>query len=205
MKIGRVLVTTVFAVAMVTCFICSTAHAQVQGVVPDLSIWVNTWFKVKLTRSAYQFADIGVKPKPATPISQSGGTAYLKITGWDTTTPGAEFLTANVYARDDSGNWDPTPVATLDIYYFAGSNLKFVGTSQISDSFVTLSLVFVFTGKRNKADTNFVLGGTTKLSTMGSSMLEIDDVPGSTERWAGPAKLSGPMVPESKVPPALLP
>ena len=47
------------------------------------------------------------------------------------------------------------------------------------------------------------MDGSTTLSTMGSSLLEIDDVPGSTERWAGSAKLSGPMVPVSTLPPPL--
>jgi len=65
---------------------------------------------------------------------------------------------------------------------------------------MSLSLLFVFTGKRNKTNTNFIMDGTTKLGTMGSYLLEIDDFPGSTERWAGAGKISGPMVPESKLP-----
>jgi hypothetical protein len=205
MKTGRRFGRALFLVAIVTFFICSTAHAQVPGQVPDLSIWESTWFKVKLTRTVYHFENIGVKPKPASLLSQSGGTSYIKITGWDTTTtPLTPFLTADVYARDASGNWDPNPVAELNIYYFAGSNLKFIGSSQVSDAYQTLSLVLVFTGKWNSAANKFVLGGETKISTMGSSMLEIDDVPNSTERWAGAAKLSGPMVPESRVPPILV-
>jgi hypothetical protein len=201
MKTVRYFVTGLFLVTIVTFFICSTAHA---AAVPDLSIWTNTWFKVKVTRTAYHFNDIGIKPQPAGPTSQSGGTGYLKITSWDST-PGSESLTAEVYEQDpDTGDWVPTPFATFPIYYFAGSDLKFVGSARIEiPDDVTMNLVFVFTGKRNKANTDFNIGGATKLSTIGSSMLEIDDVPGSTERWAGSVKISGAMVPVSKVPAAI--
>ncbi len=104
----------------------------------------------------------------------------------------------DVYAKE-SGNW--IQVDTVNIYYFAGSNLKFVGSAQVDDPTGTsLTLLFVFTGKRNPANTIFIMDGSTKLSTMGSAIFEIDDFPGSTERWAGAAKLSGPMVPVSKLP-----
>jgi hypothetical protein len=184
-----------------TCSAVDSVHAQVPGVVPDLSIWVNTWFKVTAMKKAYHFENIGVKPTPAYPESGSGEVSYVKITDWDTSTPGEEFLVVDVYGKE-SGSWNPIPVDTLNIYYFAGSNLKFMGTAQKDDPTGTsLNLVFVFTGKRNKTNTKFITDGTTKLGTMGSSMFEIDDVPGSTERWAGSFKLSGPMVPVSKLPP----
>lgn len=183
-----------------TCFVAGLAQAQVPGVVPDLSIWVNTWFKVTMTSTVYHFSNIGVKPTPGYPIAESGGTSYIKITDWDTATPGAEFLVADVYAKE-SGTW--VNVGTVNIYYFAGSNLKFVGTARVDTSSESLSLLFVFKGKRNTANTKFIMDGSTKLSTMGSYLLEIDDYPGSTERWAGAAQLSGPMVPVSKLPPPL--
>jgi hypothetical protein len=201
MKTGRHFVTGLFLVTIVTFFICSTAHA---AEVPDLSIYEGKWFKVKLTRKAYHFSEIGVKPQPAGPTSQPGGTAYLKITSWDST-PGSESLTAEVYTQDhNTGDWIQTPFATFPIYYFAGSDLKFVGSARIEiPDDVTMNLVLVFTGKRNKTNTDFNMGGATKLSTIGSSMLEIDDVPGSTERWAGSITLKGPMVAESTVPAAI--
>jgi len=184
-----------------TCFAVSAVHAQVPGEVPDLSIWVGTWFKVKMTSTVYHFSNIGVKPTPSYTESESGGTSYINITDWDATTPGAEFLVVDVYAKE-SGIW--VQVGTVNIYYFAGSNLKFVGSALVEDPTGTsLSLLFVFTGKRNKANTTFIMDGSTKLSTMGSAILEVDDFPGSTERWAGAAKLSGPMVPESTLPPDL--
>ena len=104
----------------------------------------------------------------------------------------------DVYAKE-SGSW--VLVDTVNIYYFAGSDLKFVGSAQVNDpSGTSLNLLYVFTGKWNPAKANFVMGGPTKLSTMGGSIFEIDDFPGSTERWAGTTKLSGPMVPVSKLP-----
>jgi hypothetical protein len=199
MKTGRRLVKVLFIVAFLTCFAYGTTHAQIPGQVPDLSIWVNAWFKVKMTSTVYHFSNIGVKPTPGYTISETGGTSYIKITDWDTTTtPEDPFLVADVYAKE-SGIW--VLVGTVNIYYFAGSNLKFVGSARVDDPAGTsLTLLFVFTGKRNAVDTKFIMDGSTKLSTMGSAIFEIDDFLGSTERWAGAAKLSGPMVPESKVP-----
>jgi hypothetical protein len=151
-----------------------------------------------MTSTVYHFSNIGVKPTPSYAESESGGTSYIKITDWDTTIPGAEFLVVDVYAKE-SGIW--VPAETVNIYYFAGSNLKFVGSAQVDDpSGTSLNLLFVFTGKRNRANTDFLMDGSTKLSTMGSAIFEIDDFPGSTERWAGAAQLSGPMVPVSKLP-----
>jgi hypothetical protein len=196
MNARKLLLKLLVVAVFITCFTVGSVDAQV----PDLSIWVDTWFKVALTRTVYHFSNIGVKPTPNYPVSQSGGIAYVKITAWDTATEGAEFLVADVYAKED-GIWNPIPVATLNIYYFAGSNLKFMGSAQLDDpTGMSMNLLFVFAGKRNIANTKFIMDGSTKLNTMGSSIFEIDDVPGSTERWAGAAKLSGPMVPVSKVP-----
>jgi hypothetical protein len=202
MKVPRMLLAVLVAGVFLTCFAVGSVHAlDTPGVVPDLNMWVGTWFKVTETSTVYHFSNIGVKPTPGSTISETSGTSYINITDWDTTTPGEEFLVVDVYAKED-GTW--TLVDTVNIYYFAGSNLKFVGSTQVSDpTGVSLNLLFVFTGKRNTADTKFIMDGSSKLNTMGSSIFEIDDDEGSTERWAGAAKLSGPMVPVSKLPPEL--
>ncbi len=181
-------------VAMLTVFMLGTAHAQVPGQIPDLNSWVGTWFRVTLTGTMYHFSNYGVKPNPAAPYTQPMGPAYIQITGWNQSALPLGVLTADIYTKDhDTGIWIPTPFATIDIYYFAGSDLKFIGSAQLATSNdVTMGLVFVFTGQKKAG--KFVLGGVTKLSTMGSYMLEIDDAPESTERWAGSVKLSGPMV-----------
>jgi hypothetical protein len=190
---------TLMVAVFLTCFAVGPVYAlDTPGVVPDLNIWVGTWFKVAMKSNVYHFSNIGVKPTPNYTIPESGGTPYFKITDWDTTTPGAEFLVVNVYGKE-SGIW--VLVETVNIYYFAGSDLKFVGSAQVDDPTGTsLNLLFVFTGKRNPANTKFIMDGSTKLSTIGSAIFEIDDFPGSTERWAGTTKLSGPMVPVSKLP-----
>ena len=206
MKVRRMLLGVLMIAVFITCFTAGAVHAQVPGVVPDLSIWVDTWFKVKMTSTVYHFSNIGVKPTPGYTLSESGGTSFINITDWDTTTtPDDPFLVADVYAKE-SGIW--IQVETLNIYYLAGSNLKFVGSAVVGDPLAdtpgtSLSLLFVFTGKRNAANTKFIMDGSTKLSTMGSSIVEIDDFPGSTERWVGSAKLNGLMVPVSKLPPEL--
>lgn len=206
MKVRRMLWGVLMVGVFLTCFVVGAVHAQVPGEVPNLNSWVNTWFKVKMTSTVYHFSNIGVKPTPGYTLSESGGTSYIKITEWDTTSePGDPFLVADVYARE-SGFW--VQVESVKIYYFAGSNLNFVGSARVLDPLAdtpgtSLTLLFVFTGKRNKANTTFIMGGTTKLSTMGSALFEIDDADDSTERWAGAAKLSGPMVPVSSLPPEL--
>ena len=82
----------------------------------------------------------------------------------------------------------------MNIQYFAGTALKFIGSAQVvTPNDVTMNLIFVFTGKKN-LDGDFIMGGITKLGTIASNMLEIDDAEDSTERWAGSVKLSGPMV-----------
>jgi hypothetical protein len=198
MKAQRMLVGGLMMAVFVTCFALGMAHAQIPGEYPNLGDWANdTWFKVKLTRTVYCFDDIGVKPKPSAPVPQRMGTAYINITAWDEIN---HTLTADIWAKDPgTGEWEQF-FEGLVITYFAGSDLKFIGSAQleITDD-VTMRLIFVFTGsKYTRGDKigQFKLGGVTKLSTIGGSMLEIDDVPGSTERWAGSATISGPMVPK---------
>ena len=194
MKARKLLLKVLMVSVCVTCFALGTAHA----VVPDLGDWANTWFKVKLTRFVYHFSDTGVKPDPSYPFPKSMGSAYLNITGWD---QGTETLTADMYRKDhNTGQWVTTPFATIGIRYFAGTALKFIGSAQLEiPNDVTMSLVFYFKGKKDWND-EFILWGITNVSTMASSMLEIDDVPDSTERWVGSVMIVGPMVRESSVP-----
>ena len=194
MKSRKLLLNVLMIAVCVTCFSLGTAHA----VVPDLVDWADTWFKVKLTRVVYQFSDTGVKPDPSYPLPESMGSTYLHITGWD---QGTETLTADIYRKDhNTGQWVTTPFATIGIQYFAGTALKFIGSAQLeTPNDVTMSLVFYFKGKKDWND-EFILWGITNVSTMASSMLEIDDAPGSTERWAGSAMIIGPMVRGSSVP-----
>ena len=139
------------------------------------------------------------------------GTAYINFRFWD---PGTHVLTADIWAKNDlTSDWEPF-YEGLEITYFAGSDLKFIGTAVGSAQLVTLDdvtmgLIFVFTGSKYTQGAKagqFKLGGVTKLSTIGSSILEIDNADDAPvddtlkERWAGSATISGPMVLESSLP-----
>jgi hypothetical protein len=183
------------------------ANAQVQGQYPDLGAWANdTWFRVILTVTTYHFDGVGIKPKPSAPVPQRMGTAYINIKSWSEADP--PTLTADIWAKED-GVWLPL-FPNLVITYFSGSDLKFIGSAQLETSDdVTMGLIFVFTGSKyttgDKAG-QLKLGGVTKLSTIGGSILEIDNADDAPvdlklrERWAGSATISGPMVPESSLP-----
>jgi len=202
MKVQRGWIGGVMVAVFITCFALGMAHAQVQGEYPDLSAWANdTWFKVKLDVTTYHFDGIGIKPKPSAPVPEAMGTAYINITSWDEI---SHTLSADIYAKDhETGEWKRFFEA-MEITYFAGSDLKFIGSAQlVTPNDVSMNLVFVFTGKKyltGPKTGNFILGGVTKLSTIGSSVLEVDDAedapvdPLLKERWAGSVTISGPMV-----------
>ena len=194
MKARKLLLNVLMVAVCVTCFALGTAHA----VVPDLGDWADTWFKVKLTQVVYHFSDTGVKPDPSYPLPDSMGSAYLNITAWDE----IDTITADIYRKDhNTGDWVTTPFAKIGIRYFAGTALRFIGSAQLAtpNNDVTMSLVFYFRGKKDWDD-EFILWGITNVSTMASSMLEIDDAPNSTERWVGSVTIVGPMVRGSGVP-----
>ena len=173
-----------------------TVYAEA-GVVPDLSIWENTWFKLVVTKIGFHFENIGVKPKPSTPVTGQGS-IYMKVTTWDAVDG---ILSADIYGKKE-GVWDPTPDGTLTLTYFAGSDLKFYCLGQFENDYIKLGGTFVFNGKR--IDDDFILGGVTTVKTLGGYYFEADDIEDSTERWAGSFAILGPMVRESKVPDELL-
>jgi len=209
MKVERRWTGVLMVAVFIPCVALGVAHAQVQGVYPDLSAWANdTWFKVQLDVTTYHFSGVGIKPKPSAPIPQRMGTAYINIRAWDGLN---HVLTADIYVKDhDTDKWIATALTTIDIEYFAGSDLKFIGSAPlVTPNDVTMNLLFVFTGKKYQSGPklgNFVLGGVTKLSTMGGSILEIDDAEDAPpddllkERWAGSATISGPMVSADNLP-----
>jgi hypothetical protein len=173
----------------------ATGIGQAQNI-PDLSIWLNTWFKLTLTATVYHYSDIGVKPFPnyQIPIPLP---VYLNITGWN---QGGGVLTANLFTKDLTGNWNPAVVAPIDLTYFAGDALKFVCTGSATVGSKQFGFIVYFKGKRDAAG-NFILGGMTFLKTLGGYYFEVADIPpGSTDRYAGAVLIQGNMVPLSKVP-----
>jgi hypothetical protein len=162
---------------------------------PDLSQWVDSWFKITHTAKGYHYDDIDVGPSPKRQIRERSP-GYMKITGWDDVN---EILLATVYIRV-GGAWSPANFLDLEINYFAGDALDFIGQSATPVE----NLVLHFKGKLNNQGA-FVMKGRTSVKSLGGIYLEIDDVPGSTERWAGSAAVSGKMIPVSKVPAVLIP
>jgi hypothetical protein len=152
-------------------------HAQT---IPDLSIWMNTWFKGKGSDISYKYSDIGVNPVPPY-LDTDHNVWFAKITNWDSN---LRVLSLDIFVKDDFGNWDPTPFITFNCNYFGGTNKKFVcWYHSIDPSGSVRSGMLLFKGKLNKAG-NFVLGGETYFKTLAGYQGWIDDDPSSTDRMA---------------------
>jgi len=184
------------SILLVTVFLgflsTGTVHAAA-GVIPDLSLWAGpTWFKLTNISNAWHFSNVGVKPDPI--MAHQESRHFLKCKSWD---PINLILQCELFDKDDSGNWDPTPAWTFDLNYIAGNDKDFMCWFQAQTSNMIMGFTIRFVGTMNKEKT--VLTEAT-VKTMGNYICEIDDVPGSTERWVGNIKIDGFMVPLLKVP-----
>lgn len=195
MNIRSGLLRVVAMAVLVTCLGVGLSHAQVT---PDLNSWTDTWFKVFLTRNVFHYGNIDVLPTPS--YRQSGTSplpAYMYINSWDSVNGVLQVI---LYPPDpDNGTYDPSIFETIDLQYFAGTDLKFVCAGEMVSNGTAIGFTMYFKGVKNKSD-NFVLGGYTNLTTLGGYYLEIDNAPGSTERWAGSMTIKGDMIPVAKVP-----
>ncbi len=195
MKGRKWLLNGLIAAVFVSCFALGTVHAQPSY--PDLTDWANnTWFKLTLTGNAIHYPSVGAKPNPSYALAVNIGKAYLNIRGWDAIN---HILTADIYSKDpNTGQWISSPHFTTDIKYFAGTALQFRASAQAVDpDGITMNLILVFNGKKNQAG-DFILGGTTKISSMASNILDINDA--GPDRWVGSVKVRGPMVPATSLP-----
>ena len=167
---------------LVILFGLNTAHAQ--GSYPDLSIWLNQWFKVSFSLQRLYFVDIGISPNPGQDVQKATG--YLVCTGL-TPTPFdpkvSPILSCDIYILNEAGVWQPYP---FDFNYVAGDVTNFASWSVTSGNAFTVQIK----GTQKKNGT--FSGATAK--TLGGYSWEIDDVPGSTERWVGSLKFSGAWV-----------
>lgn len=198
MNIRSGLLRVVAVAVLVTCLGVGLSHAQV---LPNLSSWTNTWFKVFLTRNVFHYGDIDVLPTPS--YRQSGTSpvpAYMYINSWDSVNGVLQVI---LYPPDpDNGTYDKSRFETIDLQYFAGNDLKFVCAGEVvSSDGTTLGFTMYFKGVKKSG--NFVLGGYTNLTTLGGYYLEVDNAPGSTERWAGSMTIKGNMIPVTRVPSVL--
>lgn len=186
MKIGKVSLGVLIAALLITTFGFTTAHAQ--GSYPDLSTWLNQWFKVSSSLQQLHFVDIGVPPNPGQDVQT--GTGYLVCTGL-TPTPFdpnvSPVLSCSIHMPNDVGAWVSYPI---EFNYVAGDASNFACWSVNSSVLSTKAFTVQIKGTQKKP--GIFTGATAK--TLGGYSWEIDDVPGSTERWVGSLKFSGAWV-----------
>lgn len=159
---------------------------------PDLGAWDGVWFKANATQKGFAFH------VAAPGVGKDKGTAksYVQIH----TVPGEPgMLTADVWLQEES--WQKQ---TLTLLYLAGPaeqpvvyfNQVPVTPVPVTDPLLHLGIVLQLSGK---VSDGAVAKG--KLKTLGGYFIEIDDVPGSDERFAGQMTLTGKTT--AKLPPDL--
>jgi hypothetical protein len=182
MRTGKVSIGVLIVVFLMTCLSFSTAHAQ--GSYPNLGIWLNQWFKVSLSLQRLYFSDIGVAPDPGLDVVKSTG--YLICTDL-TQTPFdpivSPILSCDIYVQNDAAVWEPYP---FDFHYVGGDVSNFASWAETLGNAFTVQV-------KGTQKTNGTFSGAT-IKTLGGFSWEIDNVPGSTERWVGSLKFSGSWV-----------
>jgi len=182
----RTCIGVVVVVVLMGLFGLSTAHAQVSY--PNLSLWLNQWFKVSFSFQELHFGDVGVPPDPGKQIEKAN--AYLVCTGLtpDPFNPSVSpVLSCFIHAPNEEGSWDSYP---FEFNYVAGSASNFACWSVSSSDNLTNAFTVQIKGKEKKP--GIFTGATVK--TLGGYVWEIDDVQGSTERWVGSLQFSGAWV-----------
>ena len=174
----------VFVVAGMSIMILVIAAVGMVNAQPDLSIWEGRWFTVNINVKgvAYDgFALINFREK---------NVGYWKIIGWN---PGTEELEVDVYEYDDESlQWERI---IIFLHFHAGSELDFVCNLLQQDAFKTDAFTARITGRERRG----MLSSAT-FKGLGGCSWEIDDVPGSNERWTVGASLRGKMISAEKVP-----
>lgn len=153
-------------------------------VAADPGVWVGRWFKVTIALNRQHLTSSGVRP------DRQRGTAYGKVESWNATD--GTFATTFHFYAPDSRTWF---VRSVDVAVFAGSDLDLFVTATSATSLQEIA----FTGRLQGKQKGGVLKSAS-FRSLGGYSWEIDDVPGSNERWIGAFSLGGKMVDESKVP-----
>lgn len=179
-------------------FTVGTVHAQL----PDLTMWDNSWFKLTVTEKLYEFPDQTAKPSPTTRVV-STRPAYLHITAvtLDPGPPESISISADLFIKDPlTGDWNPVPLAVLDLEYFAGDDLKFVCRTFINTTNVRYATTIYFSGVLTTSGLDLKNTDTT-MATKGSTFTQV--IPATPQWLAGELNMSGTKVAESTVPTVL--
>ena len=172
-----------FAMTILILVILLTTGAS-NAEAPDMSQWLGEWFSYKVTMKgiAVNIDGSGIQKGSG---SESG---YLKITGWNQTD---EYFTVNIYFLED-GAWQTDPQI---LKFMAGNNLTFLFLVKDEEGEEGVIIAALMQGKLKKD----VLSSASIKSYAGITV-ENDD--GNIK--AGSVSLTGKMIPESKVPAAVL-
>jgi hypothetical protein len=92
----------------------------------DMTIWVGQWLKITSTYNGYLAQSSKLNAKRASVVG------YIRFRSWN---PGQNVLQADLYQYDSEiSQWVSD---TLPIQYLAGSNLDFLGLSQVTGNFTS--------------------------------------------------------------------
>ena len=176
------------AVVLIGSFFFTTAHAQ-QNPYPDLSIWLKQWFKLSVIFQELHFSNIGVPPSPGQEVERWPG--YLVCTSLNPTPYDPKIspiFSCNIYGPNPDGSWG---VDQMSINYVAGDVSNFAGWAELTVPGMLANAFTIQINGKQKKDGTFT-GATIK--TLGGYRWELDDLPGSTERWVGSIRFSGTWV-----------
>ena len=153
---------------------------------PDMTIWVGKWFKVTERNTGYSVGSSGI-------IRNSGSfVGYLKFWNWD---PNNGVLQGDRYEQDpDTGQWSSE---SLTLLYIAGTDLDFLCSFQVTDN--ATNTMSGFTARLQGRGISGVLkSGTFK--TLGGYYVEKSNGSGPTVHYAGGLRITGYLVPDSRIP-----
>jgi len=159
---------------------------------PDLAPWDGIWVKAKVKQKGFAFR----VNAPGVQKDRGAMAVYLQL-HVDGLAP--EPLTADVWVRNDA--WEKS---TIPLLYLGGAAADFAAyfnqVPAAPDPVVDLELHLAFVLRlRGKIAGGVVGKGTVK--SLGGYFIELDDVPGSDERFAGALAVKGKIT--TKIPPDL--
>jgi len=159
------------------CIGLGTAHAQ-----PDMSLWVDQWFKIKFKQKGYDF-----NGERLTSDWDNNEYSYLKVWNWD---PATGDLDVDLYYQPTYvSDW----IVTSDkLRFFTGTNLEFLCTFDHVSSTTALTFLAKIEGKVKNVGLK-----SAKLEDLGGYYLEIDA--SSNVRRGLELTLSGELIEATKV------